>query len=66
MTAPNRRERELADVHGDNVAAEYLLADYREEIVGHFERLLVDFGALGEERVAEHLDALIRTLRGMP
>jgi hypothetical protein len=70
MHTSTPRERELADCYadGDELAKLYaqMLADYREEILRPFDELRRDMAALGDERVARELDALIRTARGVP
>ncbi len=64
--APTERERALAKWvgHGDQERLALFFARYREEILGPFVEMRIDYDALGDQRVAEDLHRLIVMARG--
>jgi hypothetical protein len=71
MTAPNHREREMAQACVEKLRTDprlvlsltAVLARYRDDLLTPFEALRVDFEALGDERAARYLDGLLQAAR---
>lgn len=57
-------ESRLALAHADEPTA-VVLARYRELLLAPFDELRRDYEALGDVRVAAHLDELLRAARGV-